>query len=127
MSDPERLQQLRRQRANVAEHLAWLDREIQRAVRLGVTPTSEAPTPTPAATPSPPSFVPANPTRAAGVPPPSPALAADPDAILEEWTEQAGGERRDQPISKTGCWIIFAALAVVGIGSVVGLIYFIYG
>lgn len=138
VSDPDRLQQLRRQRAAIATHLAWLDSEIKREARLNpaaardelppqspettTPPVAQVTTPTPV---SPPTAPAPRPLEARN---PSPALTADPDAVLEEWTEQAGADgSSDPPISKTGCWMIFIAIAVIGIGGAVGLIYMIYG
>lgn len=130
MSDSDRLQQLRRQRAAIAAHLNWLDDEIKQEARLDPTATEDQSAPklqlrTPPAEPAARSApAPAPQPREADNP--SPALTTDPDAVLEEWTEQSGGPS-DQPVSKTGCWIIFAALAIIGVGGSVTLIYLIYG
>lgn len=142
VADSDRLQQLRRQRAAIAEHLAWLDREIRREAKLPTStggdevplPTQTTPpaAPQPAATPTVPTKLKlATPVPETTTAPvqleannPSPALTADPDAVLEEWTEQTGPS--DQPISKTGCWAIFIALGVIIIGGSVTAIYLIY-
>lgn len=139
VSDPDRLQQLRRQRAAIAGHLSWLDQEIKRGASLPVEPSADdlppqvqPASPTPAqpdklrltqVTPS----VPAQSTSVPAASNPSPALTADPDTVLEEWTETAGDQSSDQPMSKMGCWLIFAVIAVVGIGGVAAFIYLVYG
>ena len=130
MSDPDRLQQLRRQRAAIAEHLAWLDQEIKRASAGSLRTAGDKPSP-----PSQSVISPGTPTLKPTLPPrppiqleannPSPALTADPDAVLEEWTETGGNS--DQPVSKMGCWLIFSAIAVGVVGLIVAFIYVVYG
>jgi len=120
MSD--RLQELRRQRALVAEHLAWLDREIRAAGgTMSVAPaatlssfvgpedTLSAPVAAPIAVP------------AVFTPPPAPPLppevAATADAILDEYRVQPDSLKTDV---KKGCFLYFfialglVVLAVVG-------------
>lgn len=135
MSDPERLQQLRRQRAAIAQHLAWLDQEIKRAAKL---PERDVPAPS-ASNSAAPTLVKLTPAvPLASAPPkisvqleannPSPALTADPDDVLEEWTETTGhNNQSDQPISRMGCWLIFATIAAISIGSTGLFIYLFYG
>jgi hypothetical protein len=128
VSDPERLSQLRRQRAAIAEHLAWLDQEIQRAAQHSRTETPTNPLP------APPHSLPPATVPVAKPPPtqleannPSPALSADPDAVLEEWTETSGqGDKTNQPISKMGCWLIFAGLAAATLGGIALFIWIFY-
>lgn len=55
---------------------------------------------------------------------PSPALTANPDAVLEQWNETDG--EASPPVSKTGCWIIFSALTLLAVGGAITLIYTIY-
>ena len=112
MSD--RLQELRRQRALVQEHLAWLDREIAAAAG------QPAPT-TPAAPPLPSAESPLPPVAAPVVvppvftPPPAPPLppeiAATADAILDEYRVQPDSLKTNV---KKGCFLyFFAALGLV--------------
>jgi len=153
VADSDRLQELRRQRAAIAEHLAWLDREIRREAKLpsptgggsgtvppisltaspfGVPPPDTAPAPQPEPAPAPPAQPKAGarqPEKAPAPVPleantPAPALTADPDAVLEEWAEKSGPN--EQPLSKTGCWAIFIGLAVIIIGGSVTAIYLAY-
>lgn len=110
MSD--RLQELRRQRALVQEHLAWLDREIAAAAPAIAMPESPWPAKTPAAPPAPlaPSVVPV----AVGAPAAEilPAeVAATADAILDEYRVQPDNLKTDV---KKGCFLyFFAALGLV--------------
>ncbi len=113
---PDRLTELKRQRALVAEHLQWLDREIG---------LSE---PTPADEPHPPLNLPL--AANVSVPPPPPFLArASPSAgenrdptlaLLQE------AERQRGQVSKSGCWIVFATLLLIGVGGITAYILFRY-
>lgn len=104
----------------IADHLAWLDQEIKRAAH---PPHPEAPAP---ATPPPPPVTPPapRPPQELAAAAPAPALTADPDAVLEEWTETEGSS--EPAVSKMGCWLIFSALALLGVGGTVAFIYFYY-
>ncbi len=114
VADQDRLQQLREQKTAIAKHLAWLDQEIAREddseppasprlklARKASTEDSE----------------PQGPIRWESDNP-SPGVHADPEVVLEEWTETQPSEP-SSGISKSGCWLIFAALALLGIASVV--------
>ncbi|WP_221028945.1 hypothetical protein [Actomonas aquatica] len=116
MPDPSRLQQLQAQRELVARHLAWLDQEI---VAASGTPTL---TPTPAA-PTPP--VPTEPPPPTAAPKPAPGTVGDVDAMLDDLLQSDDSNK--PPISKTGCWLIFAALMVLGCGLTLAAIYFFWG
>jgi hypothetical protein len=106
---PDRLAELRRQRALVQEHLAWLDREIAAA----------AP-PAPPAAPMPPA--PASGAAPAAPPPPA-AGAADVDEIVAHYRSAPGAVREDV---RKGCLLYFAlALAVFAAG--VAILYFTIG
>jgi len=131
MSD--RLTELRRQRALVQEHLAWLDREIAEASGADssagpVFPPSSAASdvPPPAA-----AVVVAAALKArAAVPavsattptpvPESPAVAAAADAILDEYRVAPDALKTDV---KKGCFLYFA-LALVLVAAVVVAMYF---
>ncbi|GAB5560857.1 MAG: hypothetical protein SynsKO_25040 [Synoicihabitans sp.] len=120
VADQDRLQKLRQQRAKIAEHLTWLDEEISREAG------NEPPSPR-LKLARPPESVRAErsaPTQRESDNP-SPAVHADPEAVLEEWTETQS-EDSGSGISKSGCWLIFGALVVLGIGSVVAIILIRY-
>jgi len=134
VADSDRLKILRQQRATIAEHLAWLDREIRRETQAAPPQAivgDEVPLP-PQTAPSPPpqTTAAAQPDPVASAQPSIPAhpaaaaTDADPEAVLEEWTGQAGSS--DQSISKSGCWLIFAAVAVIGIGGMVVILQVFY-
>jgi len=95
---------LRRQRDLVAGHLAWLDQEIGR-----LEPGRSQPTP---ANP--------DPTARVMIDVPSTEELAD----LQEWLEPRAAAGR--VLSKTGCWIIFGSLLMLGAAGAVGLIYRLY-
>lgn len=101
MSD--RLTELNRQRALLAEHLAWIDREIAAA-------RGEAPAPVPAPPPPP---VPAAPA----------APAPDVDALFERLRAEEQGRGQ---LSKQGCWIVFAALLAAGLALLAIATFLIY-
>jgi len=108
----DRLKELVRQRALLAEHLGWLDREIASARGLSSPPAGA--TPEPARIPLPP---------APAAQAPSPVPPAEVDALFDRFrTEEAG---RGQ-VSKQGCWLVFAALmlvSLIALGAVVFLRY----
>lgn len=85
---PDRLDDLRRQRELVRQHLAWLDAEIARDRSPAGVPTSDS-APLPEAAP-----------RAAA----APADAAD--TLLARYQAEAGQDSRRV---KLGCWIVFFA------------------
>lgn len=110
----ERLAELRRQRALMQEHLAWLDREIAQLERT----ETRAPLPKPA-TPTPISVTPA-----AADPFKQPMLSAtqrssdavpgtgsaSADAILEQYRVEPGSLKSDV---RKGCFLYFAAAFVL--------------
>ncbi len=101
--DAPHLNELRRQRALVAEHLAWLDREIAAHPPAPAIPT--APAPSPASTPSI-----STTTRS----------PLDAETILVRYADSPENSVRD---AKRGCLIIFfAAFAVLLLG--VGFWYY---
>ena len=101
---PDRLPELRRQRALVAEQLAWLDREL--AAAGGETPTPPAS-----------SQPPATPAPAALSPPAHPVVDADlPSAenILEEFRHEA---ELSPAKMRRGCiWSFICGLALLILG-----------
>ena len=118
MADPQRLNELRKQRELIAAHLQWLDAQI---AATGASPsTNEAFEPPPQGPASAPTRIALQPT------PQSPRIAAaDPDALLEELVEET-----DDPgaqLSKTGCWITFATIMLVVSGLSIWAIYSFWG
>ena len=108
MSD--RLQELRRQRALVQEHLAWLDREVAALAGPQSAPSEprvDPPVVLPAATV--PLILPA--VVAA---PLAPEIAAVADSIIDEYRVPPETLKTDV---KKGCFVyFFAALALVSLG-----------
>lgn len=133
----ERLQHLRRQRALVAEHLAWLDREIDQALAGPTNPTLHPPAASPApiddltsvpfsmrasAPASTPSVVQPGVISAKPAPANEAATDATADAILRDYRVEENTMKSDV---KKGCLLyFFGALAVVGVGVVV--LYFFF-
>jgi hypothetical protein len=100
--DPDRLRALRHQRSLVAGHLAWLDQEIDRSSG-GAKPASPLTTASPS--------VPTTPARQPAPPP---------EELISQWAEQ---DQSVEPlISKTGCWLVFAAAILLILGAVVTFI-----
>lgn len=121
MSD--RLNELRRQRALVAEQLAWLDREISAAAGAPpAAPVAPAPVTTPAAPVTPRPEPVSAPTPPATVDPEvSTAVAADADSLLDEYRVAPEELKTDV---KKGCFLyFFAALALLAL-VVIGLYFF---
>ena len=112
----ERLAELRRQRALVQEHLAWLDREIAAS-----SPPSAPEPAAPSAAPPPPVRPTVQPTALRQVAPPAARLAAtsnsapvDADSILEQYRTAPGSLQSDV---RKGCLLYFAgALALLALG-----------
>jgi hypothetical protein len=137
MSD--RLAELRRQRAIVAEHLAWLDRQITEASgQSGAAPAP--PTPTAPAQPEVPSWprTPVPPTEAAAVvaaalkaraatvtttsAPEAPVVEAAAETILDEYRTSPDNLKTDL---RKGCFLyFFGALALIAGG--VAVLWFIF-
>ena len=93
----DRLQELRRQRALVQQHLAWLDAEIAAA-----TPSTALPT---------------EGTAAADPAPADPALPATPEEA--EALAQARAEAANAPAAaKRGCWVVFAGAFLLLFASI---------
>lgn len=132
MADPQRLAELRQQRALIAEHLAWLDRQIAAVAAVG-TPQAK---PTATAAPAPRAFTPSAPrppapettpiSRAALISGPAAGAGeAVADTVLQEWVEQ--NEERSAPPSKFGCWTLFAAGLLLFAAGSIFVIYRVYG
>jgi len=103
VSESERLQELRRQREQVAEHLAWLDGEIARSAPPARPAGSRASAPRPTS--------------------PPPPISADADELLRRYADTPPGE---PPISRSGCIIAFTiamVLLIAAVGLVYGLFY----
>lgn len=83
----DRLQELRRQRALVQQHLAWLDAEIAAATPSATLPASDAA----AADPAPEALAP-------------PATPEEPEALAQARAEAVNAPAQ----AKRGCWIVFA-------------------
>ncbi len=117
----DRLAELRRQRALIQEHLAFLDREIASAegkpasaptsTPLGVTAPSPAAQSQPGATKIPDPVT--SPTAAEGA-------DDEAEAMLAEYRRPTGDVQRDV---RTGCFLYFAA-ALLMLGLVVTILYF---
>ena len=121
----DRLEELRRQRALLEEHLNWLDREISAATPAGGAPASPPP-PSPSSVPGPP-----DPTTPPAAPrpatPPSfvPAVTApvapapvEADSILEQYQVAPNSLRQDV---RKGCFLYFAVaflLVIVGVAGI---------
>jgi hypothetical protein len=129
---PERLAELRRQRALIAQHLAWIDAEL---AANGGPASSPAPETGASATPP----TPAAPTRAVDSPdpgitgtPPSPAPPADPhlalaharaDDIIERYRST---EALDPASTRRGCITLFVGLLALGFLVILAVYYFRY-
>lgn len=115
MSPPDRLAELRRQRALLQQHSDWLDREIA-AAQAGATPVATPPPATPAAVISP---LPV-PVPGTG---PAPALdAIDPDTILSQYRSD---ESRLKTDVRKGC-LLYSALAFLLLTLGVFGLYFLF-
>lgn len=115
---PDRLAELRRQRALVAQHLAWIDAELT-AAGAGQPPPLAAPD-LPATT---------DPTPRATTPAPSTVEEGDPaitlantraDEIIEKYRAT---EALDPVAAKRGCLVFFAAGCAL-LGAVILTIYY---
>jgi hypothetical protein len=129
MSD--RLEELRRQRNLIEEHLAWLDREIAAASgEPAVAPPAPTPIPAPVASVAPAAVAPVVvapvvapvPVAAPAIPsePIAPEVAATADAILDEYRVAPAALHSDV---KKGCFLyLLAAFGLLALG-VIGLYY----
>ena len=113
---PDRLAEIRRQRALVAEHLAWLDREIAAAAPASAAPV--APT-APAVVPAP--IAPLDPAAilaAATAAKPAAQISAAPsieDDIAEKHLPRRQPDSIQQDVRR-GCLLYFAIAALLVIG-----------
>ncbi len=120
MPDSPRLAELRRQRALLEEHLAWLDNEIR------ITGGGTAPLPATSANEtgkqkSLPSSLPASSTPGLRAVAASPSSAGtDPDAILDQYRTSPASLQRDV---RKGCLLYFVG-AFVLLGAAVAALYF---
>ncbi len=112
---PDRLAELRRQRALIQEHLAWLDRQIAEAGGSTSAPASK-----PAAPQAEAKAVVAAALKAssAATPPPESAeVTAAANAILDEYRSDPNSLKTDV---RKGCFLyFFGALALVALGVAV--------
>jgi hypothetical protein len=113
---PDRLTELKRQRALIAEHLVWLDHEIGALQGVPTEDTHPRLIAPPQASVSAPPL--ATPTAPA---PPSAGEVPDPALNLLQEAERQRGQ-----ISKSGCWIVFATFVLIGIGVITTYILFRY-
>jgi hypothetical protein len=113
----ERLNELKRQRALVQEHLDWIEREITaEAGRSGPQAPGESP-PTPALPVAPASWSvpPAQTPRPASIEP-RPGATRDAMGIIESYRDDSKDVRQDV---KKGCFLYFAlALGLLGLAVV---------
>lgn len=118
MGDSDRLNNLRQQRAKIAEHLAWLDREISASSGSSSAKAASRPS------------LKLRETKTVVTPVqleannPSPGISADPNAVLDQWVESQGPAA--PAISKTGCWIAFSAVTAVCILALLAILKFYY-
>lgn len=110
-----RLEELRRQRALLREHLEWIENEITAATEASpaappaATPDASPAAPAPSPLPSPPPPLPHAPTPPPQLPPPAPLhpeAARAADEIIARY--QAEGATRPEDI-KRSCLLMFAA------------------
>lgn len=113
---PDQLEDLKRQRALVAEHLAWLDRQIAAEAARTRPATVQS-------SGSPPIAAPSIPTT----PPPLPGATGseEVDALFARFASEEQPALR--PPSKLGCWLGFSILLLGAISGIVALIYRAYG
>ncbi len=109
---PDRLAELRRQRALLTEHLAWLDGEIATAADRSGEPPAPAAAPAPGPVPTPPAPIPG-----AG-PPASPEV----EAIIDRYRSSPGAVQRDL---RRGCFLYLAAAVVLTALGVTALYFMI--
>jgi hypothetical protein len=125
---PDRLAELRRQRALVAQHLAWIDAELT-AAGAGRSPHAGTVSPSaPVAPGTPPENAPPADAELAAAEPaaeidPAVALAnARADEIIEKYRAT---EALDPLAAKRGCLVLFGAFMVL-LGATVLAIYFFH-
>jgi hypothetical protein len=129
MSSSDRLTELRRQRALVQEHLAWLDREIGDAEKTLAAPSSAAKASAPTlavetralpAVPATKSTTTAWTGRAAASDAAVGAPQAEADAIIEKYRVPSTDIQND---IRKGCFLYFAAAFLI-LGGVIAVLYF---
>jgi hypothetical protein len=104
MTPPDRLTELRRQRALLQQHTDWLDREISRA-SLNATPES------------PPAVAPPTPDPSVTLRAAEPLITADPDAILSQYRSDEGRLKTDV---RKGCLLYcLGAFALLGLSLLI--------
>jgi len=119
---PDRLAELRRQRALVAQHLAWIDAELT-AAGAGQTSLATNPEPAPAAASASASPIPA-PASIISADDPGLALAnARADEIIEKYRAT---EALDPQATRRGCLVLFGALFALGGAALLAIYYFRY-
>ncbi|GAB1488822.1 hypothetical protein MASR2M8_12690 [Opitutaceae bacterium] len=113
----DRLKELIRQRALLAEHLAWLDREI-----TGVRGVSGSLSLADSVSPAP---EPCSATLAASQPRSSlpSAAAAEVDALFDRLQTE---EKSRGQFSQRGCWMVFTLLMLAGLVGIAALIFLRY-
>jgi hypothetical protein len=125
---PDRLAELRRQRALVAQHLAWIDAELT-AAGAGKPPAAAE---RPAAASTELSGLEGLPNPAAPAAPvePEAAQAADPvlalanaraDEIIEKYRAT---DALDPNVAKRGCLVLFVAFFVLGVLALLAIYHF---
>ncbi|MES2694088.1 MAG: hypothetical protein V4773_11490 [Verrucomicrobiota bacterium] len=117
---PDRLAELRHQRALVQQQLDWLDGEIAALEKHRASPPSAAPA---SAAPSPTATVPAVPLSASFPVTPYPVASAPTvpaEVILGEYRTDTMDLQRDV---RRGCFLYFAGAFVI-LGLVVAVLYF---
>lgn len=125
---PDRLAELRRQRALVAQHLAWIDAELT-AAGAGHPPPAPVSPPLPQdGAPAPSLAVAAAPLTSSAdlAPPEDPALAlanSRADEIIEKYRAT---EALDPRAAKRGCLVLFGAFCVLGAATLLAIYYFGY-
>ncbi len=105
---PSRLDDLRRHRVLLQEHINLLDQEIAEESKKSQGGA-------PAARVEPPRPVP---------PTPSPVAAAEADRLFAQFRTEE--EKTSAPPSRSGCWVIFWVILLALVGLVSGLGYFLY-
>jgi hypothetical protein len=111
----DRLNELQRQRSLVVEHLQWLDKEIA-GCRAQAGRTVQTPASPPVLLPPPAAASPAAASSSPAALQPAPRDTDPAFALLQE------EERRRSQVSKSGCWIVFAALLLAIVGTVTAIV-----
>jgi hypothetical protein len=127
---PDRLEELRRQRALMQQHLEWLDREIaaetdktrqaQTGVRIATVVAAAVPKVSPPPAQSP--ITETSPAAAARTV--TPEAVSDPDTILEQYRVPQTSLHSDV---RKGCFLYFAAALALFFAGVVALYFVISG